>query len=184
MQQMYTALCVLALGAASVHAGVVSSRRSLEGASSLGHITHLPLEGEHHEHHEHHHEEGKPYKFGYGVKDAHHGLDFNQQEASDGHTVSGHYRVQLPDGRTQVVTYTADWKNGYNANVQYEGEASHPKVVASADHGWAGAASLGSLGSDHLSGGEYSLGSSSSLGGSSYSTGGGDHSSKWTPSHP
>lgn len=86
-----------------------------------------------------------------------------------------------------MVTYTADWKNGYNANVQYEGEASHPKVVASAGHGWSGAASLGS---EHLSAGEYSLGSSSlgssslGSGGSSYSTGGGDHSSKWTPSHP
>ena len=46
--------------------------------------------------------QAKPYKFGYGVKDAHQGLDFNQQEASDGHVVSGQYRVQLPDGRTQV----------------------------------------------------------------------------------
>lgn len=27
---------------------------------------------------------------------------------------------ELPDGRTQVVRYTADWKNGYNAEVSYE----------------------------------------------------------------
>jgi len=57
-----------------------------------------------------------------------HGVDFGQQENSDGHTVTGHYRVKLPDGRTQVVTYTADWHKGYNAHVQYEGHAVHPQV--------------------------------------------------------
>ncbi|KAE8741460.1 Cuticle Protein CPR RR-2 16 [Frankliniella occidentalis] len=178
---MWTSLSVLVLGlAASVAAGVASAvnKRSLEGAAHLGHHS-LPLEGEHHEqHHEEHYEEPKPYKFGYGVKDPHQGLDFNQQEASDGHTVTGHYRVQLPDGRTQVVTYTADWKNGYNANVQYEGEASHPKVIAapSVGHGWSGA----ELQSSGALSGSLGGGSSSS---EYYSSG--DHSSKWTPSsHP
>ena len=31
------------------------------------------------------------------------GLDFGQQEQSDGDVVTGEYRVLLPDGRVQVV---------------------------------------------------------------------------------
>lgn len=44
-------------------------------------------------------------------------------EQSDGQNVKGQYRVALPDGRTQIVTYTADWKTGYNADVQYQASA-------------------------------------------------------------
>ncbi|BES88934.1 Insect cuticle protein [Nesidiocoris tenuis] len=77
-------------------------------------------------HHEEHHE-AKPYEFGYAVKDPHHGTDFGQQESSDGHNVKGSYRVLLPDGRVQIVTYHADWKTGFHADVKYEGEARYPE---------------------------------------------------------
>ena len=66
-----------------------------------------------------------PYSFEYGVLDEPSGNDFGHQEESDGKVVTGQYRVLLPDGRTQIVTYRAD-ENGYRANVRYEGEAVFP----------------------------------------------------------
>ncbi|KDR13342.1 pro-resilin-like [Zootermopsis nevadensis] len=71
-------------------------------------------------------EQPKSYQFGYAVKDYASGNDYNRHETSDGNTIQGEYRVQLPDGRTQIVTYIADWKNGYRADVRYEGEAHYP----------------------------------------------------------
>ncbi|XP_032688529.1 pro-resilin-like [Odontomachus brunneus] len=70
--------------------------------------------------------EPKAYEFGYSVKDQATGNDFGRQESSDGETVRGEYRVQLPDGRTQIVTYTADWRTGFHADVRYEGTATYP----------------------------------------------------------
>ncbi|XP_043263672.1 pro-resilin-like isoform X1 [Colletes gigas] len=66
------------------------------------------------------------YEFGYAVKDQATGNDFGRRETSDGETVRGEYRVQLPDGRTQIVTYTADWRTGFHADVRYEGTATYP----------------------------------------------------------
>ena len=51
--------------------------------------------------------------------------DFVHTEESDGKVISGSYRVELPDGRTQIVTYRAD-ENGNVADVTYEGEAQYP----------------------------------------------------------
>ena len=44
-----------------------------------------------------------PYNYAWAVADQPAGLDFGQNESSDGNLVSGEYRVLLPDGRTQIV---------------------------------------------------------------------------------
>ena len=66
------------------------------------------------------------YEYNYAVKDEYAGVDFNANEAREGYATNGGYRVVLPDGRTQIVTYTvADDYSGYVADVQYEGEAKY-----------------------------------------------------------
>ncbi|CAG4980406.1 unnamed protein product [Colias eurytheme] len=73
-------------------------------------------------------DEPKAYEFGYSVKDAKSGNDYDRREMSDGNVVRGEYRVVLPDGRTQIVSYHADWQTGYHADVRYEGEAQYPET--------------------------------------------------------
>ncbi|XP_064118896.1 cuticle protein 19-like [Macrobrachium nipponense] len=72
-------------------------------------------------------EEGMPFDFEFAVNDQYKGLDFAHDSESDGNVVKGEYHVLLPDGRTQIVTYTADAYNGYQAEVTYEGEAQYPE---------------------------------------------------------
>ncbi|XP_057365320.1 adhesive plaque matrix protein-like [Daphnia carinata] len=74
--------------------------------------------------------EPQPYEFGYSVKDGEYYADFDHSEKSDGKVKTGSYRVQLPDGRTQIVTYKAD-SYGYTADVKYVGEAKYPDYVQS-----------------------------------------------------
>merc|ERR1712121_199618 len=70
---------------------------------------------------------GMPYDYAYAVKDDYSGVDHSKSETSDGNEVIGEYRVVLPDGRTQIVTYTADHYKGFVAEVTYEGEAQYPE---------------------------------------------------------
>ena len=71
-----------------------------------------------------------PHKFAYAVKDDYTYNNFGQEETSDGKVVSGSYRVLLPDGRPQIVTYTVDGYSGYVAKVDYDGYAKYPQNKA------------------------------------------------------
>merc|ERR1739848_94906 len=70
------------------------------------------------------------YNYQYGVNDQGYSNSvFSQSEQRDGANAGGEYRVNLPDGRVQIVTYTAG-PEGYNAAVTYEGEAVYPEEPA------------------------------------------------------
>lgn len=69
------------------------------------------------------------YGFGYTVLDEYIGMDFGQWERREPGpfgTVTGQYRVRLPDGRTQTVEYSANADTGYRALVTYKGVQHHP----------------------------------------------------------
>merc|ERR1719211_622445 len=69
----------------------------------------------------------RPFAYEFGVQDSYSGADFAKKEVQSGDgIVTGEYRVALPDGRIQIVTYTADHYNGYVADVRYEGAAAYP----------------------------------------------------------
>ena len=62
----------------------------------------------------------KPFAYQYGVKDDYSGTTFDKAETQDEYgNVKGQYKVLLPDGRTQIVTYTADHTNGFIADVKF-----------------------------------------------------------------
>merc|ERR1712165_299572 len=69
------------------------------------------------------------YDYQYGVNDPHYGPVFSQTEARDNYDTTGEYRVNLPDGRVQIVSYSAG-PDGYVADVKYEGEAAYPEEPA------------------------------------------------------
>merc|ERR1739844_161166 len=73
----------------------------------------------------------QPFAYQYGVKDDYSGASFDKSESQDAYgVVAGKYRVALPDGRTQIVTYKADHYGGFVADVKYEGEAVYPPEPA------------------------------------------------------
>ena len=60
-----------------------------------------------------------PYDFNWAVNDIENDHFFDHEEESDGTTTTGEYRVLLPDGRLQIVSFV-DRGNGYEATVTYE----------------------------------------------------------------
>ncbi|EFX83675.1 hypothetical protein DAPPUDRAFT_301586 [Daphnia pulex] len=75
----------------------------------------------------------QPYSFEWAVKDVESYNDYSHSESSDGKVTTGSYRVVLPDGRTQIVTYRAD-SYGYVADVKYVGEARYPEYKPAATY--------------------------------------------------
>lgn len=65
-----------------------------------------------------------PYEFEWAVEDDYSGNVYSHREQSDGSHTEGQYTVLLPDGRTQVVSFTSQPGQGYVADVQYEGKPS------------------------------------------------------------
>jgi Insect cuticle protein len=80
----------------------------------------------------------KQYRFSYAVKDGNSGDDFSHTQKQENGAVQGSYSVQLPDGRVQIVKYTADDIHGYRAEVSYEGtahvEPDHPRPTPVVRH--------------------------------------------------
>ena len=62
-------------------------------------------------------DEPPKYAFTYAVKDDYTYTNFDAAEQRDGYDTTGSYRVALPDGRTQIVTYTAGKVNRQNFKV-------------------------------------------------------------------
>jgi len=78
--------------------------------------------------HEPAYEEPAVYKYGYAVADDYSGANFESNESRDGYATSGSYRVALPDGRIQTVTYRVDdAHSGVVMDVQYEGTPQYPE---------------------------------------------------------
>jgi hypothetical protein len=112
-----------------------------------------------------------PYEFAWEVKDEPTKNDYAHEAKSDGKVVTGSYRVLLPDGRTQIVSYRAD-ENGYVADVKYEGEAQFPAPSGGNGNYGAGASAGAGNGSNNY-------GAGTGNGGNNYaSSGNGNGSAK------
>ena len=81
-------------------------------------------EPHHSEHIGEHHNPGQQtsYAYNYHVNGYPAGPIFSKQENSDGYLTRGEYSVQLPDGRTQTVSYSVKGEGGFTVNVRYSGK--------------------------------------------------------------
>ena len=70
----------------------------------------------------------KYYQYGYQVEDHYTGDYHGHMEHTAGHLTKGEYKVKLPDGRVQVVSYEADHA-GFRPRITYEGVSVAGKWV-------------------------------------------------------
>merc|ERR1711915_389084 len=76
----------------------------------------------------------KAFNYEYGVQDDYSKTAFAKTEFQDDvGKVSGSYKLNLPDGRVQIVDYVAD-ENGYRAKVSFIGEPQHPPLERTSIH--------------------------------------------------
>merc|ERR550525_116926 len=69
----------------------------------------------------------QPYEYKYGVADDYSKSTFDKAETQDEYgNVQGSYKINLPDGRVQIVNYVSD-KDGFRADVTYEGSPVYPE---------------------------------------------------------
>merc|ERR1711936_234813 len=106
------------------------------GGHHGGEHTAVHVEKGHHGHHGHHgyhghhrhvnHYESPHYSYGYNVYGGTpYEARFDKSETRTADLTTGGYSVDLPDGRTQVVTYTVAGPAGYQAKVEYFPTASY-----------------------------------------------------------
>ncbi|KAG7157222.1 Pro-resilin-like 6 [Homarus americanus] len=69
------------------------------------------------------------YEFGYGVLDSDTGNQFFHAEKREQGQTKGSYKIQLPDGRVQTVTYVAN-SRGFHPKVTFDGEARYPDTTS------------------------------------------------------
>merc|ERR1712168_489815 len=67
-----------------------------------------------------------PYAYQVKVDDDKTSNRYEINEAGSPEVVEGSYRIALPDGRVQVVTYQVHADKGFEAKVSYEGTAQYP----------------------------------------------------------
>jgi len=67
-----------------------------------------------------------PYQYQLKVEDDKTSNSYEISETGSPDLVVGSYRIALPDGRTQIVTYEVHPDKGFDAKVSYEGTAQYP----------------------------------------------------------
>ncbi|KAF6212024.1 hypothetical protein GE061_012542 [Apolygus lucorum] len=70
------------------------------------------------------------YAYEYKVHDSHTGDVKSAHETREGDVVKGYYTLAEADGTVREVHYTADHKNGFNAEVKKIGHAHHAPAPA------------------------------------------------------
>ncbi|XP_053602746.1 cuticle protein 7-like isoform X2 [Plodia interpunctella] len=130
---MYQLVCLVAVIAVAIAQSHYEQGHAYSSQSVVLHQSHGSQNAPAHLNapkHQEHHDEVEyyaipKYTYEYKVEDPHTHDSKYQRETRDHDVVKGEYSLHQPDGRIRIVKYTADKKNGFNAEVKYEGHAQH-----------------------------------------------------------